>query len=76
MMKSFFKKLAFVMALAMVVSMAAPAGSVFAATTGIAIQDTKDIRTEFKTIIPNRIRILQKALKALCFGGFFMSAFL
>ena len=47
MMKSFFKKLAFVMALAMVVSMAAPAGSVFAAVTGIAVQGTDTIVTEY-----------------------------
>ncbi len=55
MMKSFFKKLAFVMALAMVVSMAAPAGSVFAATTGIAVQDTKDIRTEFEMKVEDTV---------------------
>ena len=47
MMKSFFKKLAFVMALAMVVSMVAPAGDAFAATTGIALQGTDTIVTEF-----------------------------
>ncbi|MBP3578753.1 MAG: Ig-like domain-containing protein [Lachnospiraceae bacterium] len=47
MMKSFFKKLAFVMALAMVVSMVAPAGDAFAATTGIALQNTDTIVTEF-----------------------------
>jgi hypothetical protein len=40
MMKSFFKKLAFVMALAMVVSLVAPAGSAFAATTAsVALKD-------------------------------------
>ena len=38
MMKSFFKKLAFVMALAMVVSMAAPAGSALAAGLSVAYQ--------------------------------------
>lgn len=43
MMKSFFKKLAFVMALAMVVSMVAPAGSAFAATTGVSLQGTTTI---------------------------------
>ena len=42
MMKSFFKKLAFVMALAMVVTLAAPAGSAFAAETGIAVQNTTE----------------------------------
>ena len=42
MMKSFFKKLAFVMALAMVVSMVTPAGAVFAAdAAGIALQTAK-----------------------------------
>ena len=41
MMKSFFKKLAFVMALAMVVSTAAPAGAAFAANAGIALQTAK-----------------------------------
>jgi hypothetical protein len=40
MMKSFFKKLSLVMALAMVVSLVAPAGSAFAATAGIALQGT------------------------------------
>lgn len=43
MMKSFFKKLAFVMALAMVVSMVAPAGAAFADEAGIAIQGTNTI---------------------------------
>ncbi len=43
MMKSFFKKLAFVMALAMVVSMVAPAGSALAAETGVSLQGTKTI---------------------------------
>ena len=43
MMKSFFKKLAFVMALAMVVSAAAPAASASAAVTGVSIQGTKTI---------------------------------
>ena len=42
-MKSFFKKLAFVMALAMVVSMVAPAGSALAAETGVSLQGTKTI---------------------------------
>ncbi len=46
-MKSFFKKLAFVMALAMVVSMVAPAGDAFAAESGIAIQGTDTIVTEY-----------------------------
>ena len=41
MMKSFFKKLSLVMALAMVVSLVAPAGSAFAAEAGIAYQDKK-----------------------------------
>ena len=43
MMKSFFKKLAFVMALAMVVSMVAPAGSALAAEAGVSLQGTKTI---------------------------------
>jgi len=43
MMKSFFKKLAFVMALAMVVSMVAPAGSALAAESGVSLQGTKTI---------------------------------
>ena len=43
MMKSFFKKLSLVMALAMVVSMMAPAGSAFAAEAGVSIQGTKTI---------------------------------
>ena len=42
-MKSFFKKLAFVMALAMVVSMVAPAGSALAAESGVSLQGTKTI---------------------------------
>ncbi|MBO5175911.1 MAG: Ig-like domain-containing protein [Lachnospiraceae bacterium] len=46
MMKSFFKKLAFVMALAMVVSLVAPAGSAFAAEAGIAKQGEKTVVTE------------------------------
>ena len=41
MMKSFFKKLSLVMALAMVVSLVAPAGSAFAAEAGIALQGKK-----------------------------------
>ena len=43
MMKSFFKKLAFVMALAMVVSLAAPAGSALAAdySLNVTVQGTK-----------------------------------
>jgi len=41
MMKSFFKKLSLVMALAMVVSLVAPAGSAFAAEAGIAYQGEK-----------------------------------
>ena len=41
MMKSFFKKLAFVMALAMVVSLAAPAGTALAANPlRVVDQDT------------------------------------
>jgi hypothetical protein len=48
MMKSFFKKLAFVMALAMVVSLVAPAGSAFAAETGIALQGTNTIVDAFE----------------------------
>ena len=43
MMKSFFKKLAFVMALAMVVTLAAPAGSALAAEAGVSLQGTKTI---------------------------------
>ena len=43
MMKSFFKKLSLVMALAMVVSLVAPAGSAFAAEAGIALQGTKTV---------------------------------
>jgi len=43
MMKSFFKKLAFVMALAMVVSAAAPAASASAAVSGVSLQGTKTI---------------------------------
>ena len=46
MMKSFFKKLSLVMALAMVVSLVAPAGSAFAAEAGIALQGTKEVVTE------------------------------
>jgi len=46
MMKSFFKKLSLVMALAMVVSLVAPAGSAFAAEAGIAKQGTKEVVTE------------------------------
>ena len=46
MMKSFFKKLSLVMALAMVVSLVAPAGSAFAATAGIALQGTTEVVTE------------------------------
>ena len=42
-MKSFFKKLAFVMALAMVVSMVAPTGSTLVAETGVSLQGTKTI---------------------------------
>ena len=42
MMKSFFKKLAFVMALAMVVTTAAPAANVFAAEFGIVEQNDED----------------------------------
>ena len=45
-MKSFFKKLSLVMALAMVVSLVAPAGSAFAAEAGIAKQGTKEVVTE------------------------------
>ncbi|MBO5178403.1 MAG: Ig-like domain-containing protein [Lachnospiraceae bacterium] len=45
MMKSFFKKLSLVMALAMVVSLVAPAGSAFAAEAGIAHQGTKTVVT-------------------------------
>jgi hypothetical protein len=47
MMKSFFKKLSLVMALAMVVSLVAPAGSAFAAEAGIALQGTKTLVTEY-----------------------------
>ena len=48
MMKSFFKKLAFVMALAMVVSLAAPAGSALAAESlNITVQGTRDVITEY-----------------------------
>ena len=51
MMKSFFKKLSLVMALAMVVSMMAPAGSAFAAEAGIALQGTKEVVTEYSVEI-------------------------
>jgi hypothetical protein len=48
-MKSFFKKLAFVMALAMVVSLAAPAGSAMAAETlNMTVQGTVDVITEYR----------------------------
>ena len=50
-MKSFFKKLAFVMALAMVVSMVAPAGSVFAAAAGVSLQGKTDIVTEYNVAV-------------------------
>ena len=48
MMKSFFKKLAFVMALAMVVTLAAPAGSALAAEAGVSLQGTKTIVTAYE----------------------------
>ena len=52
MMKSFFKKLAFVMALAMVVTTAAPAGSAFAATTlKIAEQTTGTVCETYEVAV-------------------------
>ena len=54
-MKSFFKKLSFVMALAMVVSMVAPAGSVFAATAGIAKQGTTEVVTELNVEVGKEV---------------------
>ena len=51
MMKSFFKKLSLAMALAMVVTTMAPAGSAFAANAGIALQGTKTVVTEYNVEI-------------------------
>jgi hypothetical protein len=61
MMKSFFKKLAFVMALAMVVSLVAPAGSAFAAESGIALQGTKEVVTTYE--------VTEGYTKDFCFLG-------
>ena len=55
MMKSFFKKLSLVMALAMVVSMMAPAGSAFADVAGIAVQGTKEVITEYNVEIGENV---------------------
>ena len=55
MMNSFFKKLSLVMALAMVVSMMAPAASAFAAASGIALQGTKTVVTEYDVEIGEEV---------------------
>ena len=47
-MKSFFKKTAIVMVLAMVVALARPAQAVHAAENGIALQGTKTLVTEYE----------------------------
>ena len=48
MMKSFFRKMAFVMTLAMIVSLTAPAEWVYAAEGGIALQGKKNVVTEYE----------------------------
>lgn len=47
-MKSFFRKMAFVMTLAMIVSLTAPAEWVYAAEGGIALQGKKNVVTEYE----------------------------
>ena len=55
MMKSFFKKLSLVMALAMVVSLVAPAGSALADEAGIALQGTKKVVTDYSVEVGEEV---------------------